>query len=273
MVKIKWFDLFLAVSVLVLGSTQKAGAEICYYTGGNSLIRLEKVPTNTENTIELRGTSKLKFLMLQMTSARIEKKQVIPLHTDGSFAVRFLITTGPGNYKVDLYGSTQLDTQHYEGLAFFNIAVRSGAAAIPDSALNQKVIKYINSVMSKTVGRGECWDVAQEVLDAEGAAWGRPNNFGRLLDPIHETILPGDIIQFRSLQIDEKLPGGGNRRETLGLPNHTAVIFKVLGSLHFKLAHQNIDGKRYVQVTEINLKNKTAGEFWIYRPLLAMIQL
>jgi len=81
----------------------------------------------------------------------------------------------------------------------------------------------------------------------------------------------GDIIQFRALTITENSPEG-IRRKTLGSPDHTAIIYKVLGKKHFILAHQNVGGQRMVVQEDINLAHATSGAYWIYRPVALMIQ-
>ncbi len=61
-------------------------------------------------------------------------------------------------------------------------------------------------------------------------------------------------------------------RQTFGAPDHTAVIYKVLGKKHYTLAHQNVRGNRSVTKGDINLNKVTCGKYWIYRPVALMIQ-
>jgi hypothetical protein len=126
--------------------------------------------------------------------------------------------------------------------------------------------------MGTTVGRGECWDLAQEALDGCGADWDRPWKFGALLDPAKDEIRPGDIIQFRTVKLVEQLPDGGSRWQVIGMPDHTAVIIAVLGPLRYRLAHQNINGKRSVITTEVNLNHATAGKYSVYRPVAGIVK-
>ena len=85
------------------------------------------------------------------------------------------------------------------------------------------------------------------------------------------SVKAGDIIQFRSVKITEHLPGGVTRYESLGSPDHTAIVYKVLGKKHYTVAHQNVSGNRNVITGEINLSKVTGGKYWIYRPVALMI--
>jgi hypothetical protein len=137
--------------------------------------------------------------------------------------------------------------------------------------LNDKIIDFVTKAMGTTVGRGECWDLAQQALDANLADWTRPLAFGRTLNPETDAIKAGDIIQFSNLKITERLPGGIIRQESLGAPDHTAVIYRVLGKKRYTLAHQNVRGERSVITSDINLTKVTGGAYWIYRPAALMI--
>ena len=267
------FLMYFTLMMVGLCAQEQPIAEIGYYSGGSDLISLGAIPGAVVNYLDIQGTSKLKSLMMEITSPKGKKNQAIPLNTNGSFSVRYFIRTGPGTYKINLFGSKSATSLQYQGLAYFTLKVFEGTYPTDDGVLNGKVLDFVNKVMGQTVGRGECWDVVQEVLDQEGADWVRPLTYGRLLDPQKEPVLPGDLIQFLSLRIDEKLPNGGSRWEILGSPDHTSVIYEVLGPLHYKLAHQNLSGKRFVQVTELDLNKKTSGKYWIYRPVSALSRL
>jgi hypothetical protein len=130
-----------------------------------------------------------------------------------------------------------------------------------DDDLGAKVLAYARSKLGKTVGRGECTDLASGALVAAGAslgqkraqpvvgsyAWGKPvSSFGEAL--------PGDIIQ-----IHQTKKNGSN---TEVVEHHTAVVVSYLGNSRFKVLQQNAGG-RIVQEGELNLKDKAA---WIYRP-------
>jgi hypothetical protein len=265
--------LFPGLIAILLCLNMSYANTLNFYTGGEKLLNLEPPPAKVDYYLDLKGTSGLKQLILELADSKGKKKLAIPLNPDGSFAVRYLIKTGPGDYRINLFGSKSATSLSYDGLAYFNLLVTGYPPEQTEGTLNQKVLDFVNSVMGKTVGRGECWDVAQAVLDREGADWSRPVSFGKVLDPLKDKILPGDIIQFSSLVIKEKLTEGRSRTEFLGDPDHTSIVYEVLGPLHYKLAHQNLGGKRFVQVTELNLNNRTSGQYWIYRPVPAILKL
>jgi hypothetical protein len=197
----------------------------------------------------------------------------IPISPDGSFNVRYLIKDGAGTYTITFYGSEQKDSLNYQGLGFITFLVNKVLPAdLLNLELNGRIIEYVNKVMGTTVGRGECWDLAQEALDQNCADWSRPAAFGRLLNPKTDEVKAGDIIQFRTVTTIEHLPGGITQRETFGAPDHTAVIYKVLGKKRYTLAHQNVGGIRSVIKGDINLAKITGGKYWIYRPVALMIQ-
>jgi hypothetical protein len=131
-----------------------------------------------------------------------------------------------------------------------------------DDDLNAKVLAYARSKVGKTVGRGECTDLATGALVAAGAslgvkraqpvvgsyAWGQP------IATCPEA-LPGDIIQ-----IHQTRQNGSN---TEVVAHHTAIVVAYLGNGKFKVLHQNAGGHRVVQEGELSIKSKSA---WIYRP-------
>ena len=202
-----------------------------------------------------------------------ERSNPVPLAADGSFNVRYLIKEGIGTYTVSFHGSGQKSSLSYEGLGFFTHTVKKALPAnLLRLELNGKVLAFVNKVLGTSVGRGECWDLAQEALDMNLAYWTRPTTFGLPLNPRTDEIKAGDIIQFRNLKITEHLPDGRTRWEILGAPDHTAVIYKVLGKKRYTLAHQNVGGKRTVMKGDINLANVTGGQYWIYRPVALMIR-
>jgi len=113
------------------------------------------------------------------------------------------------------------------------------------------------------VGRGECWDLAQQALDYSGSTWKKPYQFGFLLKK-GGTILPGDIIQFHLVRFEWKK---GNRSgwKQLGAPEHTSIVYSVKGS-EIQLAHQNVNGVRKVFLDSIDLNHIISGSYEIFRP-------
>jgi hypothetical protein len=245
-----------------------------WYAGGEAKLSLNPVPADMSSIVVLAGTTTEKILMVTVEKkGGVARTNPVPLAADGSFNVRYLIKEGSGTYTVSLHGSGQKDSLSYEGLGYFTRTVKK---ALPSNLLrlelNGKVIAFVDKVMGSSVGRGECWDLAQKALDMNLADWDRQTAFGRPLNPETDEIKAGDIIQFRSVKIIEHLPGGATQSETLGAPDHTAVIYRVLGRKRYTLAHQNVEGKRIVMTSNINLSNVTGGKYWIYRPVALIIR-
>jgi hypothetical protein len=264
----------LVLSLTVTVSARANSPAITWYTGGEAKINLVPIPSDDSSSIVLAGTTSQKTLVVTVAKNNGRKRtNPIPVATDGSFNVRYLIKEGIGTYTFTLSGSEQSNSLRYQGVGFFTYAVRKKLPAeMLHVELNDKIIDFVTKAMGTTVGRGECWDLAQQALDANLADWTRPLAFGRTLNPETDAIKAGDIIQFSNLKITERLPGGIIRNESLGAPDHTAVIYRVLGKKRYTLAHQNVRGKRSVITSDINLTKVTGGAYWIYRPAALMIQ-
>ncbi|MFN5920781.1 MAG: hypothetical protein ACK45I_05710 [Bacteroidota bacterium] len=130
-------------------------------------------------------------------------------------------------------------------------------------AVNTKVIEYVNSVMGKQVGRGECWDLAAEALDYAGAKWDAPYGFGKKYSCKAAQILPGDIIQLSHVTMEKKTEKEIMRWKML---KHTAVVYEVKPQGEIVIAEQNVDGVRKVMTNTWNLNNVKTGTMDFYRP-------
>ena len=130
--------------------------------------------------------------------------------------------------------------------------------------LNQQIIEFVNSKMNKKVGKGECWDLANEALTLVQAKWDGNLKFGRKLDYKKECIYPGDIIQFEKVKV-KYTENKVTYQEAM--PHHTAIIYEVKGKGEYVLAHQNTAYTgRKVGTSALNLMNVTGGKITIYRP-------
>jgi hypothetical protein len=247
---------------------------ITWYSGGEAALNLNPVPTDLSSSVVLAGTTTKKNLVVKVAKKRGRaRSNPIPLAADGSFNVRYLLKDGGGTYTITLFGSAQKNAMNYQGLGYFTHRVtKTLPANLRHLELNDKVLAFVTGVMGTTVGSGECWDLAQQALDMNLADWTRPTSFGRPLNPEKDKIKAGDIIQFRSVRLTEHLPGGGTRRKTLGAPDHTAIIYRVLGKKRYTLAHQNVGGRRSVLTSDIDLAAITGGIFRIYRPEALMVR-
>jgi hypothetical protein len=123
--------------------------------------------------------------------------------------------------------------------------------------LNRGVLDFAQSKLGQQVGRGECWDLANEALIAAGAQPANGYTFGTVVtQPI-----PGDIIQFYNARFESN----GSWHQ-MGSPHHTAIIEKVQGNT-ITMLHQNVNGNRTVQRMTLDLSTKTSGSYTFYRPM------
>jgi hypothetical protein len=139
---------------------------------------------------------------------------------------------------------------------------------IPD--VNKRILQYLEMVIGTTVGRGECWDLADQALFNAGAQFDRSSKntlyvFGRKYNPRQEAILPGDVIQFEDVKVSYQ---DGNMIFTENYNHHTAIVFNVRKDGSLQLAHQNTSfGGRQVALSEFDLKNVKKGKMYFYRPV------
>lgn len=140
---------------------------------------------------------------------------------------------------------------------------KTAAKKSPYVATNKDVLAFTKQAVGTKVGRGECWDLAQQALDFSGSIWRKPHQFGFPLKK-GEEILPGDIIQFASTRF-EWSKGNGSAWKQLGYPNHTSIIYGVKNT-QLQLAHQNVNGVRKVFLEILDLKHIVSGSYKIYRP-------
>jgi len=142
-------------------------------------------------------------------------------------------------------------------------ARKTSASKSPFVATNKHILAFTKQAIGTTVGRGECWDLAQKALDYSGSIWKKPFQFGFPLKK-GDAPLPGDIIQFQSTRFEWQK---GNRSgwKQLGAPNHTSIVYAVKGS-NIQLAHQNVNGVRKVFLDSIDLNHIVSGSYKIFRP-------
>ena len=144
--------------------------------------------------------------------------------------------------------------------------------------LNAKVIAYVDKNMGKKVDRGECWDLAAGALAYSNAYFDRSSIktamiYGKKLDPKKEEILPGDMIQFKKVKM-KWTEGNTTYESALGMPDHTAIVYKVNGSGDYEIAHQNTGewGKK-VGVSNFRLERVTKGKLMFYRPVASKTEM
>jgi hypothetical protein len=136
--------------------------------------------------------------------------------------------------------------------------------------INKKVIEYVETVLGETVGRGECWDLADQALTVSGAEFNKSSKktiyiYGQQYNPEKEAILPGDLIQFEGVRVSYT---SGNMTFTENYKHHTAIVYQINPDQSLKLAHQNTSfGGRKVEISDLDLKNVKKGKLYFYHPI------
>lgn len=256
-------------------SSRNQAVRISYYTAGQNSLSLDSFPSETGYTFHFSGETDWGFLRIYLTdpSGNVKKYGVAP-DRSGDFDV-YTVLKSRGNYSVTVYGADSSDDNSYSGLASFSFSsVETAPDELLEIPLNDEMLEYIDENMGEKIGRGECWDVAQDFLDTIGADWSRPFTFGVELDPDYVEILPGDIVQFESVYIYSETTtetGYSYSYQTLGAPDHTAVVYEVIEPGNYTFAHQNVSGKRYIVTSDANLNDMQSGSVWFYRPVVGLI--
>lgn len=153
-------------------------------------------------------------------------------------------------------------------LVFLTLILSSQLAAQNCSdvpSMNQKIVELAQSKTKKKVGRGECWDLAQFVLDESGADWDHMYVFGRPVNPKKECVYPGDLIQFENVKVRWR---SGNTTNTTTMAHHTAIVTEVLPNGEWKIIHQNsAEYGRKVGESPFYPELVVSGKMIIYRPV------
>lgn len=131
--------------------------------------------------------------------------------------------------------------------------------------VNQCIVDFVGTHMGKKVGRGECWDLAAEALNGCKAQWNGRYDYGSIMNWKKDAVLPGDIVQFESVEIEHR-EGNAISRERYG--QHTAIIMVVNSRGDYAIAQQNMQpmGKK-VGISALRMADVRAGKLTFYRPL------
>ena len=131
--------------------------------------------------------------------------------------------------------------------------------------LNKKIVEYVESVIGKKIDRGECWDLAYQALNRFNGEWDGKFQYGKLINPKREPVLPGDIIQFKNVKIMYQIT---NTTYTEFMKQHTAIVYQVKHKNVYTIAHQNTEfSGRKVGLSDLNLDHVVKGNIKIYRPI------
>jgi len=122
------------------------------------------------------------------------------------------------------------------------------------NTLNQKVVIWARGKRGRKVGRGECWDLADQALRHAGASssttTGEDDDYiwGNVVGT--KDLLPGDILQLRDWVIVTKtrrritfLEGGGfldTFEERAQRGHHTAIVDSVIGDGQVNVLEQHV---------------------------------
>lgn len=122
-----------------------------------------------------------------------------------------------------------------------------------EQTMNQKVVSWALHRVRHQVGRGQCWDLADQALRNAGArsstTTGADDDYDWGDAVELSGVRPGDILQFRNFEIVTStetkttfLDGswqGQTRKNVLTRPHHTAIIETVWGDGVFGILEQN----------------------------------
>ncbi len=245
------------------------------YSGGRDKFKLNKILYNTDYNFILSGKSVYKYLYIKIDKINRNsmvshtRKITVNLKQPDKFAVLYFFKDGTGKYRITIFGNNNPNLS-FTGLCNFTVNVTNSISLqeLNQLNINDKILKYVGTVIGKTVGRGECWDLTQAVLDNYNADWTRPFNFGVPINYKSKEVLPGDIVQMYKIKLKYD-----NKIEYYGYPNHTAIVYKVLSKNKFILAHQNVFNKRYVILTKFDVGNIVTGRLDFYRPIMGFVNI
>jgi len=113
-----------------------------------------------------------------------------------------------------------------------------------EPTLNGRIVDFVQQNYGKRVGDGSCWSLAAKAYESAGAkmfppygkdvdhVWGdRIATFTPGSTPDLRDLKPGDVLQFRNVQILQEIPPGGKFPRggwhTLNYRHHTAVVVGV----------------------------------------------
>lgn len=130
--------------------------------------------------------------------------------------------------------------------------------------LNQQIVRLADKKIKRKVGRGECWNLAQYVLNETGATWDGFEVYGRLINRDEECVYPGDIIQFENIKLEWE---DDDFTYSESMKHHTAIVYDVISKNEIILIHQNTgEHGRRVGTSSMRFDAIRKGKLFIYRP-------
>jgi hypothetical protein len=242
-------SVYLTVQPETKGDSGTAGFEIALFDSISAAFRADGIESKSLASIAgdgppmhiigvLKPTAVAKMSDLPENSAVLVASYA---HRPAGRSIKLLLVTASSQV-----GSATLGLDEWDSAAFG-----------PIPRLNIGVLKYAEKQLGSKVGNGECWTLANEGLISAGAQRANGYTFGRKLAK-GETIVPGDIFQFTSVVLK-----GHNFTMMLGLPNHTAVVRRVLGPTRFEILEQNPGP---VGTATIDFNDLKSGTWEAWRP-------
>ena len=145
----------------------------------------------------------------------------------------------------------------------------------PRLTTNQQIVVWVQGQLGKTVGKGECWDLAEQALKQAGAQ--TSNDLGPVEkdtdyiwgEPINDVkdVGPGDILQFRDYVVTTTIKteysfsdGSGlveTTEDTAERGHHTAIVNgKLDGDGAVKTLEQHVRPRgKVVQNKKLYMRN------------------
>ena len=144
--------------------------------------------------------------------------------------------------------------------------------------LNQKVLEYARGKFDQQVGRGECWDLAEEAVTQSGGESSKKltNASGKAFETADykwgtevelKDAQPGDVLQFKGHNFELKTTrSNGWDSEEQNWGHHTAIVEQNLGDGRLVVLEQHTrppgatEVSKKVQRREIFVKKGTFKE-------------
>lgn len=247
-----------------------------WYENKSDQIALISFGRDVSCAVPIAGNTQFTKLMLKVKHLVSGQEHNVYFSPDptGNFSYHYLLKDGRGKYRFLIYAQSALDSARFEPVVYFTVNARQ---VIPvgynEMNLNQPFLEHLESLLGTVVGTGDCWDIVQLLMESHHADWIDRKGMGIPVNRQSEDVLPGDIIWFEKAVFETDCPGliEDPLLEQLGDPDHFAIIYRVKGRTLIQVAHQNVDDRSVISISDINLNKLITGKVHIYRPIIGMI--
>ena len=248
-------------------------AEITWFSGKKDDLSLEPIGESVGYAVSFEGWTSYKYVIFSAlkeedgSGDRFGVRRVSP---EGRFRCLYMLKEGPGRYKLRFFGSDTGLSGSFEPLGYCHVDSTSELGiGLNEISLQEPILEYLDDNLGKTIGRGECWDLIDRMLNSMSADRQTGIINGMLLDIENDEILSGDILYFNSVNI-ATCPDL-SMWETIGNPHHFAVVYRVNSKKNYMVFHQNVEGQREVISSNVNLNRMLSGCVKAYRPVAGLI--